>query len=284
MIGFKTQIFFSLLFFVYYKSLHTLLLEEFVEKHPFGLQGKTLGLFLGTFNPIHVGHEILVLNCLLYCDYVLVYALCGGDNYKPDKLPLIQRQAMLELVFLNHPQVLVTRLSPGKLQKIIMKPSCLNNQLLEPALGLSKIIGVVGSDTALALSIPESNSDKELKRVEHLAIFMRGLSIPEAFFEHSLGCVMALGAEAFIVGLRSVDKNRFEMLRSEKHFYLADRRIEAVIPIDEHLALPYPVSSSLIRALLLQQEVQHELLQACLHPAVKDFIVEQGLYFSKSNL
>lgn len=59
----------------------------------------------------------------------------------------------------------------------------------------TEYIGIIGSDTALETS-------KDLKK---LSIFMRGIQIAEKYKEHTIGGIIAIPVQSFIITLRAGD-------------------------------------------------------------------------------
>jgi nicotinate-nucleotide adenylyltransferase len=72
-----------------------------------------LGLFGGTFDPIHLGHLILAECCREQCELDAVWFLPAGDPpHKPGKTisPGRTRAEMIEFAIAGHPQFVVNRM------------------------------------------------------------------------------------------------------------------------------------------------------------------------------
>lgn len=147
------------------------LLEESVES----LQGKKIGCYIGSFDPIHLGHQHVVEEALKYVDYLLIYPAPGGDSFK-NRTALDIRQRMIEAIYQQHPRVLFTRWSPKELQENLKMD----------------VIGVIGSDVVL----DQIGNDK------YNRVFMRGIPLTEKHYHDTIGALMALKADSFLVTLR----------------------------------------------------------------------------------
>lgn len=71
---------------LYILPLKALVLESLTQtgKLEETLSGKKVGFYVGSFDPIHKGHEALAQKVIDqgFCDYVLMYPAWGGDTYK----------------------------------------------------------------------------------------------------------------------------------------------------------------------------------------------------------
>lgn len=174
---------------------HGLVLENLIEKKILQktLENKTLGYYIGSFDPVHLGH-MGVANAALTagCDYVLVCPVWGGDGFKNRTL-IEKRLDMLFLMFRNHSKIIVTRMNPQNVQRALTKIDPSKNffgrRIVNVDINGLKIWGVMGSD---ALLDTLNNKKKQ-------SVYMRGLEISEKYKENSAGTVIALPAEAFIV-------------------------------------------------------------------------------------
>ena len=83
------------------------------------LEGSKLGYYIGSFDPIHLGHQSVIEQALTsgYVDYVLIYPVPGGDPFK-NRSDLAIRQKMIASVYQSHSKVLITNWSPIELQKL----------------------------------------------------------------------------------------------------------------------------------------------------------------------
>lgn len=175
-----------------------LVLEELIEK---GQLEKTLsrqrvGYYIGSFDPLHKGHERVATLCFEkgLCDYVIVYPSWGGDTFKK-RIDVQRRLDMIFALFEKHPTIIVTRLPPKKLQDALTKPDYSRNGFVKPAFEGMSFIGVVGSDTALAVA----------KSEQALSTFMTGNSLTQKHYEHTVGGCMALPVDSFFVVMREGD-------------------------------------------------------------------------------
>lgn len=186
---------------IYVSMTHALVLEDLVKegKLESTLSRKKVGYYIGSFDPLHLGHEA-VANQILeqnLCDYLLLCPVWGGDEYK-NRTDVQIRLEMIFAVFEKHPKVIVTKLTPVKLQRTLMKSDeslVAGKPSVKTAILGTEYIGVIGSDTALETS---KNSKK-------LSVFMRGIQVPNKYQEHTIGGLIAIPAKSFIVTLRSGD-------------------------------------------------------------------------------
>lgn len=148
------------------------------------LSNTKLGYYIGSFDPIHLGHQFVIDEALKHVDTVLIYPAPGGDSYKRRIDPAI-RLKMIQSIYQNHPRVLFTHWSPKELQDRFSK------------LNLD-IVGIIGSDVVTETLFGD---DKELSAKKR-SIFMRGKPIPEKYAQDTIGAIMALKANSFLVALR----------------------------------------------------------------------------------
>lgn len=184
------------------KSAKVLVLEDLAKEGKLKkiLSGKKIGVFLGSFDPLHRGHEDAVRLPIQkgLCDYVLVYPTWGGDTLKK-RTDLHNRLDMLFSVFREDSKIILTRMPPQNLQNTLTiqsdKKTEHNDILMVPKFKDLKFIGITGSDTALAYK-----GSSEAKK-----IFFTGILIPKKYENHTIGGVMALPAETFIIIKREGD-------------------------------------------------------------------------------
>lgn len=194
--------FIGLVIGLYASFASALVLEELVEKNQLEatFEHKKIGYYIGSFDPLHLGHEQVVEEILNkeLCDYVLIYPAWGGDIYK-NRTDVTIRLEIIYSSFQHHPKVIVTKMNPQDLQKTLTvdtpqrtindKPTVKN---FTPE---AEFIGIIGSDAAL-------DTVKDKKR---LSVFMEGIKIPEKYKENTLGGIIALPVHSFIVSQRQGD-------------------------------------------------------------------------------
>jgi nicotinic acid mononucleotide adenylyltransferase len=203
-------------------SLNGLVLENLQ------LDNKRLGYFVGSFDPIHKGHEAICETALQHnlCDYILIYPAWGGDSYKV-RSDITLRLDMLFALYEQHPQVIVTRLCPKELQDFCQPLAC-------------HCIGIIGSDTALYLA---DNPDTSI-------YYMTGKPITKEYEKHTWGSCMALKVDSFIVAMRQGD----DITHLNAH--LRERPIIATLNIGKANS----ISSTQIKQKLKQGEPIDELV------------------------
>lgn len=239
---------------------HALVLEDLVRDGELEstLSEQTIGYYIGSFDPLHLGHEAVVNQILEQnlCDYVLIYPAWGGDEYK-NRTDVPIRLEMLFAAFANHPRVIVTKLTPAELQGALMERTddlIAGKPSVKTKLFGTEYIGIIGSDTALETS-------KDLKK---LSVFMRGIQIPEKHKEHTIGGIIAIPVKSFIVSLRAGDS-----IDSLKGVF-SDR------PIINKVSTDYiDLSSTGVREIINKNGA---LGEGFVSPGVKEIIEKQGLY------
>jgi nicotinic acid mononucleotide adenylyltransferase len=187
-------IIFLLLIFTWITPAHALVLEDIIQNGSLEttLKDKKIGYFVGSFDPVHKAHEALAESPLNQglCDFVIVYPAWGCDQYKV-RSDIHLRLDMLFSLFKNHPKIIVTRLTPEKLQQALTKKID-GKENRTPAFEGTSFIGILGADTALYLATNPETS----------VVYMTGLEIPEKYHTHTWGSCMALPVDSFIVALR----------------------------------------------------------------------------------
>ncbi len=148
------------------------------------LDGKRVGYYIGSFDPIHLGHEHVIEAALKegHVDVVLIYPVPGGDSFK-NRTDWPIRKQMIASVYHNHPEVLWTDWTPKELQD---------------RWGERVVVGIIGSDVVTQ----ELMSDDPEKREKYQKVFMRGIPLEEKHYDDTVGALTALCAESFVVALR----------------------------------------------------------------------------------
>lgn len=215
------------------------------------LHAKTVGYFVGSFDPLHKAHEAIVEEALKanLCDMVLIHPVWGKDGYKV-RTHIDTRLDMLFSVYKNHPKVIVSRLTPLELQNSLTAPSSETHM----APKFCTFVGIVGADTALYLA-PNPDTAK---------VYMTGLKIGPEHAEHTWGSCMALPVQRFIVALRQASD--ITALNGS----IQGRPIAAMINIQESASY----SSTKIKIALKRGEGIEQFVS----PSIHDFILKHSLY------
>lgn len=181
---------------------HSLILENLVLNRTLKprLEGKKIGYYIGSFDPLHLGHEALVKEVLRQnlCNYLLIYPAWGGDTYK-NRTDINIRLEMLFRVFQHHHNVIVTKMNPILLQNVLMQDNqgvlIAGKPTVKTILKDTEYIGIIGSDKAL-----DSLTDKK-----SFSIFMSGIKVSEKYKKNTIGGIIAIPVMRFVVGLRKGD-------------------------------------------------------------------------------
>lgn len=244
------------------EASHGLVLEEISDQGLLDavLSKKTVAYYIGSFDPLHVGHEAVSQEIIQkgYADYVLLYPAWGGDSYK-ERTPVAVRLDMLFSVFENDPHVIVTRLAPKALQDLLTIPNpdrqVKGKATVQPKIPGLHFVGVVGSDVALGMM------EDDKKR----SVFMEGVVVSEAHQETTIGGIIALPVQEFILSKRARDDV------SSLAGRLGDRPIVQEIVSDHH-----ELSSTRIRERLKASKPVDSMVS----PGVLNLIKENHLYGS----
>lgn len=241
-------------------SAQALVLENLIQNGTLEetLKNKRIGYYVGSFDPLHKGHEAVAQMPMQkgLCDLVIIYPAWGGDSYK-NRIDVSLRHDMVFSIFQDHPTVIVTRLTPKDLQEALTIPDLSkvkDKPVVKPAFEGMEFIGVIGSDTALWLEPNE----------KAFSAFMTGIQIPKKYQTHTLGGLMALPAESFIVALREGDD--LGPLKGK----IRDREILAVIESEHERTL----SSTAVKKALKKGEPITSMVNA----PVLEIIERHGLY------
>ena len=242
-------------------SLQALVLEDLTASKTLEatLQDKTLGYYIGSFDPLHKGHENFVTQALESgaCDYVLIYPVWGGDDFK-ERTDIEARLEMLFKTYENHPHVLVTRLTPGEMQSLLTSPipSADKKKFVQLRIKGLRIVGMVGSDTALG--IPHHPKKEK--------VFMKGMALPDNYTAHTVGVIIALPADSFVISRRK--SQDLQVLGAT----LSGR------PITDVFENTHPtLSSTMIR----ERVEKGESISDYVNEEVQCLIKEKGLYQKK---
>lgn len=211
------------------------------------LQGSKLGYYIGSFDPIHLGHQNVIDQALEseHVDYILIYPAPGGDQFK-NRSDLATRQKLISSLYQNHPKVLMTYWTPKELQSKFASCSVYLD-----------IIGIIGSDVVTETLM---GTDKELSE-KCRSVFMRGIPIKEKHYQDTVGALMALKADSFLVALRG----NVDLSHLEGHIY--DRPIIDFIQSKNN-------SSTEVRNAILSKQPFEQFLSF----SVQAIIKEEGLY------
>lgn len=210
------------------------------------LKGCTLGYYIGSFDPIHLGHQHVVEKALEHVDYVLIYPVPGGDDFK-NRSDWAVRKKMVASIYERHPRVLYTAWTPKELQDNLS--------------GL-EVLGIIGSDV-----VTESLLGPDVALSEkYRSVFMKGISLKEKHYEDTIGALMALKASSFLVNLRGdVDLSHIKTID--------ETPIRAFIQSTE-------ISSTEVRKAIQNQKPFEHFLSF----PVQALIKEKGLYGYPSSL
>jgi cytidyltransferase-like protein len=216
------------------------------------LKGLKLGYYIGSFDPIHLGHQHVIEEALKseYVDYVLIYPAPGGNQFK-NRTDLALRQKMIASIYQEHPKVLLTYWTPKELQ-----------DKFTPFANDIDVVGIIGSDVVTETLM---GPDKELSE-KYRSVFMRGIPLKEKHYEDTVGALMALKANSFLVALRG------EIDLSHVDGKIYDRSICAFIPSKDN-------SSTEVRNAIKNQKPFEQFLSF----PVQAIIKQEGLYGLSTN-
>ncbi len=212
------------------------------------LTGKKIGYYIGSFDPLHRGHQAVIDHALKQLDYVILYPVPGGDTYK-NRADFSVRQQMMEAVYKLDPRVILTRLTPAGIQ-----------ERFKTLIGKVEIVGIVGSD-----NVNDQLNSPDKDKIS--AMFMRGTAIPAKHAGTTFGALMALPATSFIVNLRNEDD------LTHLHGMFGDRPIRDLVKFEPPVS---HFSSTQVRAAVKQDQPIAEMVAT----PVQEVIQEHKLYKS----
>ncbi len=200
---------------------------------------KKLGYFLGSFDPLHLGH-IEVIQIILdqkLCDAVFVYCVQGESSWK-QRSDFFQRTKFCESALGDTNNVILSYLPPQKVQQklTIQEESKVKSKFSR------YITGIIGADIACNLECKNENPSTEELRQARKNDFMQGIFL-DVNFNDSIACSIMLPADDFIVALR---KN-YEI--EDIPIIVCKRKVRAIIDTKEYRHL----SSSEINKKMLNQ-------------------------------
>ncbi len=224
---------------------------------------RRLGLFGGTFNPIHTGHLRVAeaARRLMTLDEVL-FVPTGHPPHKPagDLAAPHHRLAMTRLAIAGHPGLRVTEIEAGRDAPSYSIETV--RALKAQAPGPEEVFFIMGLDSFL--EIPTWRQVKALLALCHFVIAARP------------GCRFAEAATVLTAGDLAVDPDRLEAF--DRAGLDRDRLDLPLTPTSTLTLLriaPCPVSASAIRASL---RAGRPLDDDALPPAVKSYILTHRLY------
>ncbi len=264
---------FTWLFLATAVSLQGLILEDLIASGTLRemLTNKRVGYYTGSFDPVHAGHEGFARGAISSgaCDYVLVIPAWGGDSFK-QRAPVEARLEFLRALFAKDPHIIVTALSPKDVQMALTKEvpgEMIRGYSVVKAFDDSiEFIGLVGSDTALDLGLPADTDQADADRRKRLQVFMKGVSIPEKYAESTIGSIMCLPVDQFIVSLRDNDDLK------DLSGMIGDRKIGAIYKND----LLSDVSSTKIKERLRKGDSLEGLIDATVLEMVQKYKLYQA--------
>ena len=247
-------------------TTHAVLLEDLIEGNKLDetFTNKRIGYYMGSFDPFHLGHEGVVKNVREQdlCDFVLVYPMWGGDPHK-QRTDIAHRFLMIFNLYKDHPNVIVTAMPPQTMQSHLTKPTTIMSDnglpFIESAIEGTTYAAIIGSDTALAIANPENNRQNSL----------RGIQIPQEYYNHTRGCSRALPVQSFIISPRTGDD--ISTLGSK----IYDRLIIGIINDPNELG----ISSTMIR----ERSKNHIPINSLISEGVDTVINLYRLYQPKDN-
>ncbi len=226
-------------FFLLLVLLPSLGWGEYLENFPTRtFDHKKIIYYNGSFDPFHKGHEAMVAQAKNRADYVIVYANCGKSSRKPNRTAHSSRHKMLDALYAEDPQVILTHLDGYQAQ-----------QYLRQIKGAT-FYALIGSDV-----IQEFKGHEDVDKIFH-----RGTPLqPHEGQESKVGM--------FLVNAKSLYAVSREAESLPKTF-LGDRPI---LPLGGKTP---SVSSTLIR----KKYQAGEDISALLSPAVLKIIQQEKLY------
>lgn len=254
-----TSIFFP--FLILSSALQALVLEDIEKSETLisTFQAKRIGYYIGSFDPLHKGHEAIARQVIDegYCDYVIIVPAWGTTDQNKSRSNTELRLDMLFASFADDPHIIVTRKNPLQLQQALTEDApertVLGKSTVKTIIPDARFVGVVGSDVVIETA----------KSERKCAVFMEGIKIGNSHKDTSVGTALALPVEEFIVSVRDED----DLLPFEGKF--CNR------PIIKEIRTPFhDLSATRIRQLVKE----HRSIDGLVNEGVKNIIMSHNLY------
>lgn len=271
---------------------HALLLENLIKNDTLAatFSNKKIGYYTGAFDPPHNGHaefaQLTVKEKI--CDYVFIYPdwtsidTKMSPGYAPkNKSPINLRLEMLVAAFEDHPNIIVTRLTPQQVQKALTdsdtRTKIANKNTVKPKFKGMTFIGLAGTDTAGWINSYNAKTCNNMNNPvptecakftnEKLYGYMRGIAIPDDFDKDTVGTSWALPVDSFVIAVRNGQAKDLEKFKNNS---VSDRAIIKVLSGFKH----DEVSSTFVRT--ARKEGRMDSLP--IHPKVLKIIKDNNLF------